>query len=153
MTIKFIIQILVGLIGLVTVAYAQSPLQHGPFFGVDLAMLPAVSRVVIEQASEDFERVLVGRRPVHARFDAEAALPADGGTTFYTGSGYRLTIVKSIAHLNGGGAQADISGYLYGPTVTLDEDILAGNNRQVISAVRFYTVEQLRQLQQIEQVK
>ena len=128
---------------------ADAVLSSGPFSGVDLAMLPAATRMTIEQASEDFERVLAGQPPKHARLDKEVPLPADGGTQFYNGTGYQLTIIKRLAVLSGAEEQAHVDGYLYGPVIRLEGRILAGHD-QTISAVRFYTAEQMRQLQRTE---
>ena len=89
--------------------------------------------------SEDYAAVVAGRKPVHARFDESAALPADGGTTFYSGDGYRLTVLRSLCDVGG------VPGVLYGPMITLQPDLGKGNS-DTISHVTFYTLDEFKRL-------
>jgi hypothetical protein len=103
------------------------------------------ARISIEQASADYEAVVNGRPPVFAKFDTAHGLPADGGATFYKGSGYSLTIVKSLAQAG------QVLGYIYGPVVTFDVwtypdfPIVSGNSNQ-LSHVNFYSAKELNTL-------
>jgi len=120
-------------------------LSSGPFEGIDLATLPVDDAKSIREASRDFMLVTKGRKPRYARFDNEAALPADGGTTFYKGRKYYLTIVKTLSSIG------NLRGYIYGPDITFDTEIAPGNSNG-ISSLRFYTTEQLLELlENIEQ--
>lgn len=94
----------------------------------------------IKEAMEDFDAVAEGRRPVHAKADAQAPLPLDGGTTYYLGRGYKLTILKSLASIGG------VDGYFYGPNITFDEKTVVGNTQQV-SLIKFYSLEAFKKLQ------
>ncbi|WP_242108209.1 hypothetical protein [Luteimonas aquatica] len=110
-----------------------------PFAGVDLSGLSPSQRRTISEAARDFQDVAAGRKPTFARFDEGAALPSDGGTTFYVGHGYRLTILCSLSGFG------ELVGTVYGPVLVFDEDFAPGNTREIIST-RFYTNEQLRAL-------
>ena len=46
----------------------------------------------LKDALDDFNAVLSGNPPVHAKVDKDHPLITDGGTTFYIGDGYKLTI-------------------------------------------------------------
>jgi hypothetical protein len=129
---------LLAVAGAATAAGTRS-LASGPFAGVPLDGLPQAQREAIVAASEDFEAVRAGRAPVHAKLDRLAALPADGGTEFFVGSTYRLTIEKSLSAFGG------LQGYLYGPILSFDEGFAPGNEQR-ISDTRFYTAEQLNRL-------
>lgn len=95
------------------------------------------------EAVDDFNAVLKGEKPRNAKFDEEHPLPADGGTSFYRGDGYRLTIHKS---LNGVMKDKDyIHGYIYGPEITFEKNVMIGN-MPTISFLTFYTMEDLRRL-------
>jgi hypothetical protein len=114
------------------VASAQV-LTTGPFAGVSLTNLPADQRSVIIEESEDFQAALAGRLPPDAKLKAAAA---DGGTTFYSGHKYSLTIRMSLSSFG------SLSGYIYGPVLVFD-DAYPGDEKSV-SNLRFYTREQLR---------
>ena len=131
------------LVFLSTFAHADAPLSSGPFQGVDIGALSPSQREAIIQASEDFEQVLKGKRPTHAVLDEKAPLPADGGTHFFLGNGYKLTVMKSLSSF--GGAQGSLHGYIYGPVVAFDKSLAPGSMPEVVS-LRFYTSEQLQQL-------
>ena len=123
--------------------HATEPLSFGPFQGVDTSILSPSQREVITQASEDFDRVLRGRKPKHAVFDDKAPLPADGGTQSFVGNQYRLTVVKSLSSF--GDAEGWLHGYIYGPVVKFSESFAPGNMSEVMS-LRFYSREQLNVL-------
>ncbi len=112
--------------------------RAGPFDGIDLSSLPATEQKIITEASEDFVAVLSGRPPVHAKYDESVDVAADGGTAFYAGNGYKLTVMKSISSFG------QLSGMAYGPVLVFDKSFASGE--QYISSVRFYTNEQLRTL-------
>lgn len=119
-----------------TAPASEKILTVGPFSGIDLSKLTRSQARSIREASEDFALVTQGRKPRHAAFDKKAPLPLDGGTTYYLGRGYRITIFQSIATFG------ETIGYSYGPHLTFDDDFGGG----VFSAVRFYTGEQLEKL-------
>jgi hypothetical protein len=91
--------------------------------------------VLLRQAAEDFNAVLEGDRPIHAVVDETKPLPLDGGTAFYRGEGYSLTVVKSLNGVMRG--KEYISGYIYGPIVHFDGVLMVGNYPQ-ISQLSFY---------------
>ncbi len=110
----------------------------GPFDGIDLSSLPANERKIITEASEDFVAVLSGHSPVHAKYDESVDVPASGGTAFYVGNGYKLTVKKSISSFG------QLHGMAYGPVLEFDKSFMS--REQYISNVRFYTNEQLKAL-------
>ena len=119
---------------------APSPtLSVGPFIGVDLSKLPPEHRRIIEEASEDFRAVVEGRKPIHAKFDSDAPLPSDGGTTFYKGNGYHLTISASLSSFG------EFDGIAYGPILRFDDKFAPGNTN-LISDIRVYSNDELRKL-------
>ncbi|MBK7846966.1 MAG: hypothetical protein IPJ73_06380 [Zoogloea sp.] len=124
-------------------ALAGTVLPSGPFQGVELDTLSPEQREIITRASEDFERVLQGKRPKNAALDEKAPLPADGGTLFYAGKGYRLTVIKSLSSF--GNAGDGLQGYVYGPVLSFPKSFAPGNMSEVVS-LRFYTNQQLQTL-------
>jgi len=115
----------------------QPPIGSGPFVGLDVSKLSPGNRQTLTEASEDFRAVVAGKKPIHAKFDKSAALPSDGGTTFYQGKGYRLTVLLSFSDFGGLAANA------YGPIITFDPAFAPGNTSE-ISDIRIYTSEELR---------
>lgn len=107
-------------------------LGSGPFAGVDLSPLSADQRRTIVEATDDFEAVKAGKRPLHAQFDKNAALPSDGGTTFYVGHKYKLTVESSLSSFGA------LNGRVYGPIVVFDKSLAFGNEN-TFSGLRFYT--------------
>lgn len=95
------------------------------------------------QAVEDFNAVLKGRSPKHAKFDKEHPLPADGGTSYYRGEGYRLTIVKSLNDIVKDGKH--INGYIYGPVISFEDGAMMGNF-PTISFLTFFRTEDLKKV-------
>ena len=94
---------------------AEQVPQDGPFALVDLSVLPEQDAQIIRLANEDFTCVLQGRKPQNAKFDEKAALPKDGGTTYYKGKGYYLTIVQSLSSFG------KLHGFIYGPVIVFDK--------------------------------
>lgn len=113
--------------------------RAAPFIGLD-PKLPEATRKILAEASDDFLAVSAGKAPIHAKADTNAALPADGGTAFYVGTGYKLVVLKSLSSFG------ELRGYIYGPMIDFDESFAPGNMRS-ISNVRFYSHEELRKLQ------
>lgn len=97
----------------------------------------------LQKALDDFNAVLAGSPPVHAKVDRDRPLPADGGTTFYIGDGYRLTIVKSLNGIMRG--KEYIHGFTYGPIISFEPKVMSGNLPS-IQQVTFYTGEELQKL-------
>ena len=122
---------------------ADSSLSFGPFQGVDLSVLSPSQREIISQASEDFDRVQKGKKPKYAVTNDQAPVPADGGTEFFIGNEYKLTVVKSLSSF--GGSEGRLDGYVYGPVVSFSNSFALGNTSQVVN-LRFYTREQLQKL-------
>jgi hypothetical protein len=119
---------------------SSSPaVSPGPFIGVDLSTLPPEQRRIIQEASEDFRAVVEGKKPIHAELDNDAPLPSDGGTTFYKGNGYHLTISASLSSFG------EFNGTAYGPIIRFDDTFAPGNTNQ-ISDIRVYSQDELRKL-------
>jgi hypothetical protein len=131
------------LMSIATIVSADSSLSYGPFQGVDLSALSVSHRETLTQASEDFDLVQKGKVPKYAIVDKIAPLPADGGTSYFLGKGYKLTIMKSLSSF--GGDQRSVSGYVYGPVIKFSSPFASGNASEVIG-LRFYTSLQLKQL-------
>lgn len=88
-------------------------------------------QLILREASEDFCAVVAGKNPIHAVFDITAALPADGGTLFYVGRKYKLTVLNSISSFG------SFNGTAHGPIITFDESFAKGNTN-AISSIRVY---------------
>jgi len=95
----------------------------------------------LQQALDDVNAVLEGKHPVHATADNDVPRPADGGTTFYKGDGYKLTIVKSLNGIMRG--KEYVHGYIYGPIISFKPDVMTGNFPNV-QYLTFYTGEELQ---------
>lgn len=117
------------------------PAFEGVFPGIDPQALAPAQRDALHQAAADFRAVAAGGAPRHALIDAEAPVPADGGTCYYQGQGYRLTVVRGLCTL---GVQTTVA---YGPILHLDETLFAPPLPPV-SDVRLYAHDALRRLQQ-----
>jgi hypothetical protein len=105
--------------------------------GTSVRLDPAI-RGSLVAAMDDFHAVVAGRSPIHASPDANAFLPADGGTTFWSGDDYHLMIVKSFNTVG-------VDGDLYGPVLDLGPKLIVGNGPS-ISHVIFYPSQALRDL-------
>jgi hypothetical protein len=91
---------------------------------------------IIKQANVDFEAVLKGQSPIHAKM-RDVAL-ADGGTTFYQGHGYSLEVRKRLS-------DSDKEGFAYGPIIEF-ENIKENGQPKKMSSVKFYTIEEMQKL-------
>ena len=114
-------------------------LTEGPFNGIDISSLSKENARIIKEASEDYLLVKKGKKPKNAKFDTKAALPTDGGTTYYKGNGYKLTVLKRLSSFG------ELRGYIYGPIITFDKKFASRNSNRIIF-IRFYTIKQLRKL-------
>ncbi len=92
---------------------------------------------ILKEADEDMSAVVQGKKPLHAILDEKHPLPADGGTTYYVGTDYKLEIKKTISD--------DGEGFMYGPIITFDKIVENGKSKQ-ISNIKFYKNEDLRKL-------
>jgi hypothetical protein len=97
----------------------------------------------IAECMDDYRAILAGESPKHASSDKARPVPADGGTSYWIGDGYRITIMQSICHVGG------VQGFMYGPVIELDRSLAVGNSN-VISAVSFYTLDAWRSLKSKE---
>ena len=115
-----------------------------PFPFADLTVLDDERGEILRKAAEDFCLVTQGKGVRHASPDRSVALPSDGGSSYYKGDGYRLSIVQELNVIKGGQG-ADLEGFMYGPILVLDEAVFPGVGTPQ-SAVRFYTFEAFRAL-------
>lgn len=106
--------------------------------GTAAKLSPDVQKCLLA-ALADFRAVQAGKSPVNATLDANRPLPADGGTTYWSGPGYRLSVIKSLARVGG------IDGYMYGPVLEFLVPLSVGNDVP-ISSVSFYSADELRTL-------
>jgi len=96
----------------------------------------------LKLALDDFNAVITGRKPIHAKLDLKKPRMTDGGTSYYAGDGYQLTIVMS---LNGMMNEDEyVSGYIYGPIIAFEESVMRGNFPNIHS-LAFYPEMLLRQ--------
>jgi len=105
-------------------------------FHVNEKDIPQAEKKLWSDISEDFQTVLSGKKPRNAKKEKEPYL-ADGGTVTYIGSGYEITVRKSLARFFG------VDGYLYGPIVKVNSAV---GTDMVISQIEFYDVEKIREL-------
>jgi hypothetical protein len=97
----------------------------------------------LQEALDDFNLVLLGHLPIHAKVDQEQPLLTDGGTTFYIGDGYKLTVLMSLNGIMRGDEY--IHGYIYGPMISFGPEVMSGNY-PAIHHLTFYTGEDLKEL-------
>lgn len=97
----------------------------------------------LREATADFNAVLKGKVPIHARLQTPEIAVQDGGTTHYRGNGYRLTVLKSLNNLVANGAV--VPGYVYGPIVDFDPKLMSGNRSQM-QCTLFYSREAMARL-------
>jgi len=97
----------------------------------------------LQKSLDDFNAVIEGKHPIHARVDRDVPLPADGGTTFYKGDGYKLSIVKSLNGIMRG--EEYIHGYIYGPIISFEPNVMTGNFPN-IHHLTFFTGDELQKL-------
>ncbi|MBK7951770.1 MAG: hypothetical protein IPK00_24150 [Deltaproteobacteria bacterium] len=101
--------------------------------------LPSNVQKTLSAAAEDFRAVQSGRTPLNAKLDVSRPLPADGGTTYWSGAGYQVTVVKALTTLGG------VDDYMYGPILEFSSELIDGNASSM-SSVSFYSFEELRTL-------
>ena len=109
---------------------ADTPCQ-APFVNLTESDAAAGDLAILREASEDFCAVVAGKNPIHAKFDKAAAVPSDGGTLFYIGHKYKLTVLNSLSGFG------SFVGTAHGPIITFDESFAPGNTN-VISNIRVY---------------
>jgi hypothetical protein len=94
----------------------------------DRAKWPEWLRKGISKAEEDYEAVIKGLEPIHAK-PIKGTFVTDGGTGVYQGEGYKLTVFKSMTNSQLG------AGWFYGPSLQFSRDILP----HIVSDIRFYS--------------
>lgn len=97
----------------------------------------------LQKALDDFNAILDGKYPVHAVVDKNVPLLSDGGTTYYKGDGYKLTIVMSLNGIMRG--EEYIHGYIYGPIISFEATLMRGNFPN-IQHITFYEGDKLKRL-------
>jgi len=97
----------------------------------------------LQKSLDDFNAVMDGKYPVHAEVDKDISLLDDGGTTYYKGDGYKLTIVMSLNGIMCG--EEYIHGYIYGPIISFEDEVMRGNFPN-IQHLTFYTGDDLNRL-------
>ena len=97
----------------------------------------------LHYALDDFNAVIAGRPPIHAAVDPDVPLPADGGTKFYKGDGYKLSVIKSLNGILRG--KEYVHGFIYGPIIAFQAEVMTGNFPN-IQHLTFYTSEELKKL-------
>ena len=145
---RILIALIIVAVPLCSLAAAHAPqFTFDDLFHIDAASARIAYGIAasgaLREALDDFNAVLAGAQPRHARFDRGRPLLADGGTKYYKGRGYKLTIVKSLNGMFHG--KTYISGYVYGPVIDFDSSVMAGNAPS-ISYLTFYPDETLRAL-------
>lgn len=88
---------------------------------------------MVNEIQVDFNLVLNGKKPKFAKHKSSLL---DGGTAFYKGKGYLLTVVKSMGSIGG------VDGYYYGPIIKFKDD----ENIKTMSNVTFYSKNKLKEL-------
>lgn len=97
----------------------------------------------LQKSLDDFNVVMEGKYPVHAEVDKEVPLLTDGGTTYYKGDGYKLTIVMSLNGIMRG--EEYVHGYIYGPIISFEANVMRGNFPN-IQHLTFYTGDDVKKL-------
>jgi len=97
----------------------------------------------LQMSLDDFNAALEGKYPIHAVVDKDVPLLTDGGTTYYKGNGYKLTIVMSLNGIMFG--EEYIHGYIYGAIISFDPEVMRGNFPN-IQHLTFYTGDELQKL-------
>ncbi len=110
---------------------ADGALCQTPFVNLATSDASQEDQLILQQASDDFCAVVAGKNPIHAKFDTLAAVPSDGGTLFYVGRKYKLTVLNSLSSFG------SLNGTAHGPIITFDESFAPGNT-SMISNIRVY---------------
>jgi len=97
----------------------------------------------LQKSLEDFNAAIEGKYPIHAEVDKDVPLLTDGGTIFYKGDGYKLTIVTSLNGIMCG--EEYIHGYIYGPIISFEPEVMRGNMPN-IQHLTFYPGDELQKL-------
>ena len=118
--------------------YTKSLENNTLFVGVNWDDLSPEQYRVLKESSEDYVAVLSGKKPIYAKLD-ESRFLLDGGTKYYDGYKYTLTIVMSMS------AFGDVHGYAYGPSVQYEEEFAPGNISK-LSNIKMFTSESLAEL-------
>ena len=98
---------------------------QSPFVDMDESRASAEDRQIIREASEDFCAVIAGKDPIHAQVAPGVDLPSDGGTRFYVGRKYELTVLSSASSFGG------YAGTAYGPIIKFDASFAPGNTSEI----------------------
>lgn len=98
--------------------------------------IPKELLTILEKSEEDYQAVLTGKEPVHAKY-IENSYTLDGGTRAYQGEGYKIIVLHQIARIG------DASGNLYGPIIEYENKSFFSGK---IANVRFYTSAELQKL-------
>jgi hypothetical protein len=107
---------------------------------------PANVEDVLRRATADFDAAIAGKCPIFAKFARDLPLTADGGSAPYRGQGYNMSIVKSLTNIGVSSSNpTGIAGFIYGPVLTFDKDIMFGNS-STIAQMHFYSVEEIKTL-------
>jgi hypothetical protein len=96
-----------------------------PFIDVDGSRASSEDRLILKEASEDFCAVIAGKDPIHARVALGVDLPSDGGTRFYVGRRYKLTVLNSLSSFGG------YPGVAHGPILKFDASFAPGNTSEI----------------------
>jgi uncharacterized protein (TIGR03067 family) len=88
----------------------------------------------IDACQADFQAVLAGKKPVHAK----SGTAQESG--FYKGEGYHLDIIEAPVTVEG------VAGFLYGPMLDFEPDISDDGKLDSICQVTFYSAEQMKML-------
>jgi hypothetical protein len=121
--------LLFGLLASCSVTDPPSAMSSGcnPFVDMDDSRASDEDRLILKEASEDFCAVIAGKDPIHARVAPGVDLPSDGGTRFYVGRKYKLTVLSSLSSFGG------YPGVAYGPILKFDDSFARGNTSEISS--------------------
>ena len=116
----------------------KKPAPSGPPFHLGAAKdrpdWNAKAQKRLDACMADFQAVLDGKKPVHAK----PAAPADNH--FYKGDGYQMDVVEAPVTVDG------VAGFLYGPVLDLQPEISHEGGMDSISHVTFYTAGEMKKL-------
>jgi hypothetical protein len=132
---------------------ASKAVEPAGLIAIDPKLFPEATRTDVIKCNEDIAAILSGGFPVHATLGVadknpdgsihneidgtvlKASMLGDGGTRFYQGDGYRITVWNRWCEIGG------VVGYLVGPEVVfeppLHEDEPEVSNPHRVSFVRF----------------
>jgi hypothetical protein len=99
-----------------------------------VGLSPEVAKIV-QQAQEDFDLLLSGHDPKNSKPESAQL---DGGTTFFKQASYKITLMQKAAKVE------NVNGFLYGPILQFTDSRFQLS--EPISAVKFYSTEELRKL-------